>query len=242
MRRSRAVVLLAALALSGVTARLGVWQLDRASGKLAVQHEIDTRRNLPPVHTDELARSQAAADAQHYRPVQLEGRWLASYTVYLDNRPMAGRVGFIVVTPLALADGTSVLVQRGWLPRDQLDRTRVSAQPLPESSVKVVGRIAPPPGRLYEFDSASTGAIRQNIDLVEFARETRLALRPLSVQLLDRPGAPSDGLLRDWPLPAANVHMHYGYAFQWFALSALTVILYVWFQIIRPRRSRPEQP
>lgn len=49
----------------------------------------------------------------------------------------------------------------------------------------------------------------------------------------------TDGLQRDWPQPAADVHKHYGYAFQWFALSALTLILYVWFQIIRPRLMSP---
>jgi surfeit locus 1 family protein len=32
------------------------------------------------------------------------------------------------------------------------------------------------------------------------------------------------------------VHKHYGYAFQWFSLSLLTVGLYVWFQLIQPRR------
>ena len=37
---------------------------------------------------------------------------------------------------------------------------------------------------------------------------------------------------------AAGVHKHYGYAFQWFALSALILGLYVWFQLIRPRRAR----
>jgi cytochrome oxidase assembly protein ShyY1 len=45
-----------------------------------------------------------------------------------------------------------------------------------------------------------------------------------------------DRLLRDWPFPAADVHKHYGYAFQWLALSALTIALYAWFQILSPRR------
>ncbi len=46
-------------------------------------------------------------------------------------------------------------------------------------------------------------------------------------------------LRRDWPKPAVDVDKHYGYATQWFALCALIVILYVWFQIIRPRFSTP---
>ena len=43
-------------------------------------------------------------------------------------------------------------------------------------------------------------------------------------------------VLRQWPRPAADVHKHYGYAFQWFGLCALIAILYVWFQFIQPRR------
>jgi surfeit locus 1 family protein len=57
------------------------------------------------------------------------------------------------------------------------------------------------------------------------------------VQQLGEPGAQAaDGLLRDWPAPDAGLQKHYGYAFQWFALSALILGLYVWFQLIRPRR------
>jgi surfeit locus 1 family protein len=53
-------------------------------------------------------------------------------------------------------------------------------------------------------------------------------------------GARSEGLLREWPVLGSGVDKHYGYAFQWFALSGLIAILYVWFQIVRrfifPRR------
>jgi surfeit locus 1 family protein len=51
----------------------------------------------------------------------------------------------------------------------------------------------------------------------------------------------SDGLLRHWPAPDLGLHKHYGYAFQWFALCALILILYVWFQLVRPRLRR-QQP
>ena len=149
---------------------------------------------------------------------------------------MKGVPGFFAVTPLRLDDGTAVLVQRGWLPRDQADRTRIVAAPPPVGRVQVQGLIAPPPGRLYEFDTAASGAIRQNLDINAFARETGLRLRPLSVQQQDDATQPSDGLMRQWSAPASGVHKHYGYAFQWFALSALILGLYVWSQLIRPRR------
>jgi surfeit locus 1 family protein len=47
----------------------------------------------------------------------------------------------------------------------------------------------------------------------------------------------ADGLHRHWPPPAVDVHKHYGYAFQWFALAALILGLYVWFQVLAPYRA-----
>jgi surfeit locus 1 family protein len=149
---------------------------------------------------------------------------------------MNGRPGFFVVTPLQLTDGSAVLVQRGWLPRDMADRTRVAQPPTAAGLVRIEGRIAPPPSRLYEFAGAASGPIRQNIDVEGFARETRLRLRPLSIVQLEATPPLNDGLSRQWLRPAADVAKHHGYAFQWFALCALILGLYAWFQIIRPRR------
>jgi surfeit locus 1 family protein len=91
---------------------------------------------------------------------------------------------------------------------------------------------------LYEFDTRETGLIRQNLDMHRFASELGLPLLGVSVQQL---GAASEGLLREWPQVGVGVEKHYGYAFQWFTLSALLTILYVWYQIVRrfiiPRRT-----
>ena len=232
------VVLAAALIAAAVTARLGVWQLSRAAQKEALQASLDSRGAAPPLAASELARTPEQAAAQHHRRITLEGRWLGGRTVYLDNRPMEGRAGFYVVTPLALADGEAVLVQRGWVPRHAADRQRVPQVTTPEGVVRIDGRIAPPPSRLFELGAEQPGAIRQNLDLDAFGRETGLRLRPLSVQQTDSPGAPPDGLSRRWPAPAVDVHKHYGYAFQWFALASLITGLYVWFQLVRPRLRR----
>jgi surfeit locus 1 family protein len=232
------VVLVASLLFAALTARLGVWQLDRAEQKNRAQQALNERRALPPLPAAALALQPTEAAAQHSRLITLQGRWQPALTVYLENRQMDTRVGFYAVTPLLLDDGTAVLVQRGWLPRDQADRTRIVAPPAPAGRVTVQGRIAPGPGRVYEFAGAASGAIRQNLDIEAYARETALPLRPVSVVEEDGPSAPQDGLLRHWPLPAADVQKHYGYAFQWFALSTLTIALYAWFQIIQPFRRR----
>jgi surfeit locus 1 family protein len=235
----RWIVLIAAVLGVALTARLGFWQLSRASEKESLQALLEDRGGAPPLAAAELARDATAAALQHYRRIDLRGRWVAERTVFLDNRQMNGRPGFFVVTPLLL-DGTAdaVLVQRGWVPRDAAERSRLPALPLPAGAVEISARIAPPPARLYQFGAELPGAIRQNLVLDDFARETGLSLRPLSVWQLDTPAAVPDGLLRQWAPPAVDVHKHYGYAFQWFALAALITGLYVWFQLIRPRLRR----
>jgi surfeit locus 1 family protein len=239
-RAQRAVVLVAALAGALLTARLGVWQLDRAAQKLALQQAMLGRAALPALSAGELAQDARQAEAQHWRRVRLQGRWRPEATLYLDNRQMHGRPGFFVLTPLLLPAGDAVLVQRGWIPRDAAQRTRLQPIDTPAGEVSLEGRVAPSPSHLYEFATAASeaGPIRQNVDLPALGREWRLALRPLSVQQLPDAVAPADGLQRDWPLPAVDVAKHHGYAFQWFAFSALITGLYVWFQLLRPRRRR----
>ena len=250
-RRRFAIVTLAALVGVALTARLGVWQLSRAAEKIALQTALDTRAHLPSLDNAGLARDAAQADAQHYRPAVVHGRWVAGHTIFLENRQMNGRPGFFVVTPLRL-DGRedALLVQRGWAPRDIRDRTLLPRVEESAGEVEVHGLIAPPPARLFEFSAAASGPIRQNLDVAGYSAEIKLPLAPLSLQQTDASGStvsaasaaagPSTGdtLLRQWPHPAVDVHKHYGYAFQWFAMSALMLGLYVWFQLVRPRLRR----
>jgi surfeit locus 1 family protein len=97
------------------------------------------------------------------------------------------------------------------------------------------GRIAPPPSKLYEPGTPAITPIRQNLDLEQFRSQTGLALLPV---MLIQTGQPSEGLLRDWPPISLGIEKHYGYALQWFAMAALVVALYCWFQILKPRLQR----
>jgi surfeit locus 1 family protein len=70
------------------------------------------------------------------------------------------------------------------------------------------------------------------------AREFKLELLPYSLLLLDTANAKANGtpdkLLRRWAQPNYGSEKNYGYMVQWWALSALITLLYVWFQWIRP--------
>ena len=241
---------------------LGRWQLSRAAQKEALQAEIEAQQNLPPVDAQAFLALPDATSAMH-RPVRLRGLWLAPHTVYLDNRQMHGVPGFYVLTPFAL-EGTerTVLIQRGWIQRNFTDRAKLEPIETPSGLVEVTARIAPPPAHLLDLgkdegaaapapaasaaaaattaatpESVGSSRIRQNLALEAFRAETGLPLR--TDVSLQQTGPASEGLQRDWPAPALGVEKHYGYAFQWFGLAALVVLLYVWFQLIAPfRRAR----
>ncbi len=229
------VLTAAALMVAGITFSLGQWQFRRADQKETLQAAIEAQKRLPALDERALAATKNIANDMH-RTAELRGQWLPQHTVYLDNRPMSGKTGFWVVTPLALqGTGQVILVQRGWVLRNFMDRTLLPEVVTPAGLVTVTGRIAPPPSKLYAFKGLDTGRLRQNINLEGFRLETGLPL--LAVSLLQTGGA-SEGLLREWAAPNLGVDKHYGYALQWFGLFGLMVGLYGWFQIVLPVREK----
>lgn len=227
---------LVSVAVMAATAVLGFWQLSRATQKQAMQAAIDERQRMAQLVDGDLLRARAdGVSALLHRSVLLSGQWLPEATVFLDNRQMQGRAGFWVLTPLRLRGNQGVvLVQRGWAPRNFLERTQLPSIVTRAGDVQLQGRIAGNVARLYEFASAGKGEgasrIRQNLDLGAYGAEMGLPLLPLIVIQTD---AASDGLRRDWAPVDTGVDKHYGYAFQWFGLCGLVVVLYVWFQFVR---------
>ena len=236
---TRFLVLAAAIIGVAITAALGRWQLGRADEKQALMDQRKAQAAM--VAIDGTALGQLGDSVSNrmgllYRPVLLKGRWVPEHTVYLDNRQMQGRAGFYVVTPLRLTGSNAViLVQRGWAPRSFTDRQALPNVATPLRDVAIQAHLAPWPSRMYEFANVERGPIRQNLDLSEFRVETGLPLLEISAA---QAGPASEGLLREWPQAASGIEKHHGYAFQWFGLSALITLLYVWFQIVQPRRKQ----
>ena len=247
-RWSGAIVLVAVLATAAAGARLGLWQLDRATQKETAQAALERQSALPTLAAGELATTEAEAPVQLHRRVRLVGRWRDEATVWLENRPLDGRVGFAVVTPLVLdtpaADGrpAAILVQRGWAPRRFDDRTALPPVTTPTGPLVVEGTLQAAPSRVLDLGgdpaSAAAGRIRQNVDAAGLARETGLRLLPATVLEADADGNREQGLARHWPPPATGVDRHRAYAVQWFGLAAAALALYVWHRFHRRRPDR----
>ncbi len=245
------LITLAASFAAAVTLKLGFWQLSRAHEKLALQAVIQAQAELPSLNASALIQSistpslqqGASATAVLHRTITLTGHWLPQHTLFLDNRQMDNKPGLFVLTPFEFTEPVtlakkSILVQRGWLPRNFLDRNALPEVVTDAAEVAVTGRIALSPSKLFEFKGAESGALRQNIEIEALAKELKLDLLPYSLLQLDTTSVNADKgqkqLQRRWAQPNYGSEKNYGYMVQWWALSALITLLYVWFQLIRP--------
>ena len=174
--------------------------------------------------TGRAAEKRAAAAAQV--PLKLRGELLAQHTLYLENRPHHGKLGYYVVQPLRQADGRNVLVLRGWSAVNALPPT-----PRGEVILEGVRRQGLP--RILEAGAGrATGNLRQNMTVDEYAAWSGLALEAYVIEqrsglVVTQPPAPPDSLARDWPRADAGAEKNDSYALQWYALSVLSVVLLV---------------
>lgn len=222
-----------------LTASLGVWQLNRASQKQALKNNIEAKAKQAPLQ--DLTWINQSIEQNEHRTVKVKGYWLNDKTVFLENRQMQGKPGFFVLTPLVLSQTQAtkiVLVQRGWVQRNFLKRDELPPISTAKEEVEITARIAHWPSRLYEFDKAESGKIRQNINFDTFQKELPNSLLNLS---LIQTGLDSEGLQRQWDFNFIKVDMHYGYAFQWFSFSVIILGLYLGFFWLRIKKTKTLQ-
>jgi surfeit locus 1 family protein len=245
------LITVVAIVSAAITMKLGFWQLSRAHEKLTLQASIQAQSELPNLEAGVLVRAASKLTTQQdlnvpsvlHRTIMLTGHWLPQHTLFLDNRQMDNKPGLFVLTPFEFTEPATltkktILVQRGWLPRNFLDRNALPEVKTDAAEVTIIGRIALSPSKLFEFKGTDTGALRQNIDIEALAKELKLELLPYSLLQLDMANADASStqekLLRRWAQPNYGSEKNYGYMVQWWALSALMTMLYVWFQLIRP--------
>lgn len=225
--RFRPIPFVAALVVAIIGILLGNWQQERAAYKTVLQQRQLARAAEQPL---ELGPALASADALAFRRVRLRGEFVATWPVFLANRPMGTASGFYLAMPFRIAGSDMhVLVLRGWLPRDPREYTRLPAFATPAGLTTIDGVATASAGKVMQLGTPGElkpGAIVQNLTPGAVARASGLRLAPFFVQ---QTGASTAGepLVRDWPQPAGGVDKHHGYAFQWYALAAMAVLFFV---------------
>jgi len=211
-------------------AGLGFWQLSRAEQKSAISEEFERKRALAPAGLRELAGKQPAELA--YLPVQLRGRFLQQEYFLIDNRMVQGRYGNEVLGVFELENAAGfVLVNRGWVVADPSRRTLPQVAPVP-GYVSILGQIYVKPGKPYVLaDKPLAAGWPKRIQAVQIDKLAaalgleRSSLFPYPVRIdSEQPGA----FYVDWPTVNVSSAKHIGYAVQWFAMSLVLALLFVW--------------
>jgi surfeit locus 1 family protein len=217
-----------ALPMFVVLLGLGSWQLERLHWKQALIAERAAALTSAPVP---LPTSRAEAAPLEFHPVRVSGEFLNDREFFLGASSDGGTTGFHVITPLRLADGSLLLVNRGWIPGELKDPAKRAAGQLGRT-VTLDGLLRLP---TKGWPSWLDWALPANdcgknywfwIDIPAMAGCAGMArLLPFTVDAGPAPnpgGFPRGGTTR---LALPNDHLQY--AITWFVLACVLAVIYV---------------
>ena len=220
-------------AVVAVLVGFGQWQLERLDQVRSVNARLEERAAAAPVDLQRLlAELGDDPAALEFRRVSVTGTFRPDEEVVQRNRIQRGLQGLDVLTPLDLGDGTTLLVRRGWVPRE-LDTPPVTAAPPPAGTVTVTGILErsvdqpsfgardPDEGRLERVFHPDTSRLD---------RQMTGALLPVVLRMDALPGATATTLPAAPDAPGLDEGSHLSYAAQWhlFALLALGAYAFWW--------------
>lgn len=229
------------LAALAVLIGLGMWQLERLQWKNALIAQVAARTTAPAAPLPPESQWKNVGTEDEYRRVTATGafrhdREALLYTVEPEERRPGGP-GYLVLTPLALANGSTVIVNRGFVPLNRKDpATRREGQVA--GTVTVSGLLRLPEEKRWfapANDPGKGGWYRR--DPAEIA--AALGLARAAPFVIDANGAPNPG-----GLPAAGRTLlvfsnnHLQYAFTWFGLALALVGVFTAFAWQRLRGTR----
>ena len=235
-----ALAVCAALAFAGFFA-LGTWQVERRAWKLDLIARVEQRVHAAPADAPGPGRwAQVSAAADEYRRVRLAGTFLHDKETLVQASTRLG-AGFWVLAPLRAADGSIVLVNRGFVPPEARERAaRKATEAEGETTVTGLLRITEPTGGfLRKNEPAQQRWFSRDVQAIAAAR----GLDHVAPYFVDADAAPSaSGAAPAWPAGGLTViafpNSHLVYALTWYglALMVLAAAGYAWREV-RTRRS-----
>lgn len=216
------VVFLVALA---VLLALGTWQVQRLHWKESLLASISERRTAPPADLAAVEAMAGAGEDVDYRSLRVTGTFLNDKERHFFAT-YQGRTGYYVYTPLQLADGRFLLVNRGFVPFERKEpEMRKQGQLTGEQVVTGLAR-----AKLAEKPSwvVPDNDVAKNIfywkDLDVMAQSAGLDPDQLVPFFMDADATPNPG-----GLPIGGVtqfdlpNNHLQYAVTWYGLAAALV-------------------
>ena len=232
---------LAAAALAVVAAMvmvmLGNWQLRRYEERSAINDRIDAADSVAAVPLTSVLSRPAAAGAAGAGPgkdlawtkVTVSGRYDTGHEIQARGRTVDGDVGFQIVTPLVLNDGTAVLVDRGWVPAPPGGALAAPTVPAaPTGPVTVVGQIHLSESRPAPIERRNGRLDTRRIAVPKLAAEMPYPVYGAYVLLTEQTPA-ADAAFSRIPIGHEDAWQNGGYAVQWWLFAAMALLAYGYY-------------
>jgi len=203
----------------------GFWQLDRLHQRRASNARIESRLSQPAVPLEPLLAQGADADALAYRRVVATGTYDTTHEAVLIGRTLRDETGNNLLTPLRLAGGDALVVNRGWVPYAVGAPRDPSAVP-PAGAVEVTGVLMPAEKDTAEPADTPPKSILATIDVGVLQAGTAEHLLPVYLWLQSQSPPQTGGVPRSVPLPPLSEGPHFSYAVQWFTFALIGIIGY----------------
>jgi cytochrome oxidase assembly protein ShyY1 len=223
---------------------LGNWQLDRYHERSTLNARIDASETAAPAPLAAVLTAPrvagrpgppAAAD-RHWTRITASGRYDTANEILVRSRTVNSTVGYEVLTPLLLGDGTAVLVDRGWVPPAPGGARPEPVVPAtPTGQVEIVGRIHPSESRPGPLDRRDGRIQVRRIALEQLAAQ--LPYPVYGAYVLQDPVA--DPAFTAVPVEQENALQNGGYAIQWWAFALMALGAYGW---LARREAHPAPP
>jgi len=235
MTRRTIVLTLGAFALAALCVRLGFWQWHRMEHKKHQQAVIERHLGVAAVPVQSVLRPRhPVADDDEWTRVQATGAFDTRREVTVKFTTREGKAGADVVTPLVLADGSAVLVDRGWMVTANTNARPTDIPTPPRGQVTVEGWLRPD-------NQAGDNAVVP-VDGQVRAIASRGLARHVGRELL--PGfinqqKPKTAGLAPEPRPHVGHALNFFYALQWWFFAGLALIGPFWFTRAENDRHTP---
>jgi surfeit locus 1 family protein len=247
----RAALITCALLLIVLFAGLGTWQVYRLQWKLDLIARVDARVHAAPVAAPSAAHwAQVSRQNDEYRHVRLAGTYLYELTTPVQALSELGS-GFWLLTPLCQADGSVVLVNRGFIPVTEGGPVRYPARRAAPDACRQQGepvtltgllRIAEPGGGfLRDNDPVGNRWYSRDVPAIAQAR----GLSRVAPYFVDAAARQDPAAAPQHPVGGLTVisfpNSHLVYALTWYALALMVAGAWWWIARGGANRERVAQ-
>ncbi|KAI9512557.1 mitochondrial protein required for respiration [Russula earlei] len=230
-----------------LTFALGTWQVQRLKWKINLIDQLSEKLQREPILLPSKV-NLAAIPEFVFRRVTLRGRWDHAHSMLLGPRVLDGTNGYHLITPLIRENGSTVLVDRGFISDHTAAKRKYST---PDGEVEVHGMLresqarnnftpdnSPAKGEWYWVDVAA---------MADYAGGQSSNVQPVLVEEVFE-GHGGDAAMRlsngvpIGKLPTVDIrNAHASYVATWYSLSAVTTFMFIRL-LLRQRRTSARLP